>query len=359
MIEKINFSEKDWQRIEQDWSAWWAHELDRSLITYEWEPVIGHPGDPEEFSLDFLLHRPADEIIDFYTKKLQDTQFFWDTFPRWKPNFAASNGWFHGAKGRFFPESCAIGFVPDTNLKNIEDLHFTFDPDNMFFQRNMALIDAALNRWGKQVSVGFSDLYTNLDLIDIFRGTQQLSLDLIDNPEEIKRLINEAIESSRLIYDEINQVRKGRARGYSAWSPLWSPERYMMIQSDFSYMISPRMFERFVLPDIAAWADFVENSFYHMDGTGQIAHLDKLLSIKKLKGIQWQPGIGQPTADHWLDVLKKIREAGKLCQVYVPLEGAIKITQELGGKGFVFTVLDYVSPQDAAAFEKSIKAISN
>jgi hypothetical protein len=27
----IRFTEEDWERIERDWNAWWAGELDRPL----------------------------------------------------------------------------------------------------------------------------------------------------------------------------------------------------------------------------------------------------------------------------------------------------------------------------------------
>ena len=114
-----------------------------------------------------------------------------------------------------------------------------------------------------------------------------------------------------------------------------------MLQSDFSYMISPKMFERFVMPDLITCCEALDYPFYHMDGKGQLVHLDLLLSIDKLRGIQWQPGDGQPLADEWLDVLRRIRDSGKLCQVYVTLEGALKIVRELGGKGFLFDILDF------------------
>ncbi len=31
----LRFTEGDWERIERDWKAWWAHELDRALIMIE------------------------------------------------------------------------------------------------------------------------------------------------------------------------------------------------------------------------------------------------------------------------------------------------------------------------------------
>ena len=95
-----------------------------------------------------------------------------------------------------------------------------------------------------------------------------------------------------------------------------------MLQSDFSYMISPRMFERLILPDLTACCDALDYAFYHLDGKGEIKHLDMLLSIERLRGIQWIPGDGAPPPEEWMPLLKRIRDGGKLCQVYVTPEGA-------------------------------------
>ena len=56
------------------------------------------------------------------------------------------------------------------------------------------------------------------------------------------------------------------------------------------------MFERFLLPDLTACCEVIDDPFYHLDGKGALPHLDMLLSLEKLKGVQWVPGDGQPPA---------------------------------------------------------------
>ena len=89
-----------------------------------------------------------------------------------------------------------------------------------------------------------------------------------------------------------------------------------MLQCDFSYMISPRMFERFVLPEIRATCQRLPRAFYHLDGVGQIHHLDHLLSIAELDGVQWVPGDGKPDCAHWPEIYRKVHAAGKKIQVF-------------------------------------------
>ena len=114
------------------------------------------------------------------------------------------------------------------------------------------------------------------------------------------------------------------------------------------------MFERFVMPDLAACCDHLEYGFYHLDGKGQIPHLDMLLSLQRLRGIQWIPGGGAPPADQWLDLLKRIRDAGKLCEVFVTPAGARAIVRELGGRGFALHISEQMSQQQAGDFLETL-----
>jgi hypothetical protein len=74
-----------------------------------------------------------------------------------------------------------------------------------------------------------------------------------------------------------------------------------------------------------------------------------LLAVEELDGIQWIPGEGQPAPQDWLDVLDRIRKAGKLCQLFVSGAGARKIIHNLGGKGFAFYITDSLSAHEAQA----------
>ncbi|GAG07493.1 unnamed protein product, partial [marine sediment metagenome] len=54
-------------------------------------------------------------------------------------------------------------------------------------------------------------------------------------------------------------------------------------------------------------------AIYHLDGPDALMHLDDLLSISTLTGIQWVPGAGKDLtcSDTWMPVYKKIQAAGK------------------------------------------------
>jgi hypothetical protein len=162
----------------------------------------------------------------------------------------------------------------------------------------------------------------------------------MDEPEKIEQWANSVTQRWLEAYAKIEERMPAGQNGRTGWAPLWSPGTTYMLQSDFCTMISPKMFQRYVLPDLQACCETIEYPFFHLDGEGATRHLDTLLSIEKLRGIQWVPGAGKPPAEDWLPLLKKIRDSGKKCQVYVTVEGALKITRALGGKGFMFYIGD-------------------
>jgi 5-methyltetrahydrofolate--homocysteine methyltransferase len=226
------------------------------------------------------------------------------------------------------------------DINALSDLQLSYDQENVWWQRIQQVTRAAVERWGEQVSIGMTDIGGNLDILASLRGTEKLLFDLRDAPEEVDRLTTQITQLWQRYYEELYQITASASTGYTCWEPIWSSGRGYMLQSDFSYMISPRMFKRWVAPDIASICEQLEFGFYHLDGKGEIPHLDSLLAIERLRGIQWQPGDGQPLADEWLPLLKRIRDAHKLCQVFVTAQGALSIQRELGGKGFVFHIVN-------------------
>jgi len=173
---------------------------------------------------------------------------------------------------------------------------------------------------------------------------------------EVDRLVGETHQLWLQCYQALYEMTC-HGRGITCWGPCWSPTRSYLLQSDFSYMISPEMFERFVLPDISACCEILDYPFYHLDGKGQLPHLEMLLSLDGLRGIQWVPGDGQPQAEHWMPLIKHIRRSGKLCQVYVSAKAAIEILREMGGKGLLLAINEALTPEQGQALLEEIRRV--
>lgn len=355
------FTAADWQRIERDWSAWWRGELARPMVVLEvheprrdidWRTFDG-------FVTQFSPDVPVDGVLDYFQLSLDALHYFGDAFPKWWVNGGA--GIVAAFLGARIEHQNGTTWFHELGVSSLTEINPAFDADNVWWQRIQAMTRTAVERWGADVTIGMTDLGGNLDILASLRGTQQLLLDLYDMPDEVERLRQQITALWWQYYEELDALIQPAGRGSAGWGPFWAPTRSYMLQSDFAYMISPDMFERFVLPDLATLCQRLDYPFYHMDGIGQLRHLDALLAIPELRGIQWQPGDGQPTGDHWPDVLRRIRDGGKLCQVYVNREGAYRILRELGGRGFIFHVLDTLEAQpltlaEAEAFVEDFQA---
>lgn len=352
----LHFTDEDWARAERDWTAWWNGELERPLVLIN-DFVRRQDGELPElpaFTSNLPPDMSAEEVVDRVQAYLAATRFYGDAFPRWWPNFGPGivagflGGEVHSVRD-------TVWFEPAEEVE-IAGLRPAYDPDNVWWKRVKDLTSAAAERWGHQVVLGHTDLGGNLDIIASLRRTERLLLELSDAPEEVARLLGEITRLWLRYYDELHEIIRRGSRGTTPWAPIWSARRCYMLQCDFSYMISPAMFERFVMPDLTACCDALDDPFYHLDGEGQIAHLDLLLSMERLRGIQWIPGDGAPPPERWLPLLARIRDGGKLCQLFVSAEGAMTIVRELGGRGFALQLLELMSKEKAGEFLAALAA---
>ena len=207
-----------------------------------------------------------------------------------------------------------VWFHPPRDIP-ITELSLEYDPHNVWFCRIKDICAAAMARWKGRVLVAMTDVGGNLDILAAFRPGERLLLDLYDHSEEVKRATWEAHRLWHRYFDEINAVLQPVNPGYSDWSGIYCQEPSYMLQCDFSYMISPAMFNEFARPELDATCERLAHSMYHLDGVGQLPHLDSLLGIGRLDGVQWVPGAGKPGCEHWPEVYRKIRAAGKKIQV--------------------------------------------
>jgi hypothetical protein len=356
----IPFTAADWDRIERNNLAWWAGELDRPLVYLAvTDPLPGHQA--YSYQSNYPLDMPAEQVVERYAPLLEAIHFYADSFPWWWINFGPGivAGFLGAVVNSVTDPSETVWFTPAQETP-IEQLTLRYDPENPWWRRVQALTAAAVAHFGGQVAISHTDLGGNLDILASLTTTERLLLDVLEKPDEVARLVGQITALWLRYHAELDALIRPTCRGTSSWTPIWSPGKTYMLQCDFSYMIGPKMFERFVLPDLVACCDYLDHGFYHLDGKGEIPHLDLLLSIERLRGIQWIPGDGQPTPDQWLPLLKRIRQGDKLCQVFVSPAGALRIVRNLGGRGFLLVINDYGpefhNPAEVDAFLRTLQA---
>ncbi|MFW5752838.1 MAG: hypothetical protein ACOCYV_02175, partial [Planctomycetota bacterium] len=272
------FTAADWQRIRHDSEAWWAGRLDRPLVPLHLRPAGAAPGAgacPPAFALDDLS--PA-QAVDRWTRALAGQRHAADGFPwvycDYGPGVTAA---FLGCRAQV--DTRTVWFHPPEPRPAIAHLHLAYNEDSPCFARVVALMRAAMERWRGRVLLSTTDLGGTLDILAAFRPGVELPLDLYDHPAEVERLVDEIHRAWFAYYDRCEDVLQPSNPGHTAWSGIYASGSYYMLQCDFAYMISPAMFDRFVRPELAASCRRLDRSFYHLDGPGQLPHLDSILSI--------------------------------------------------------------------------------
>ena len=134
---------------------------------------------------------------------------------------------------------------------------------------------------------------------------------------------------------------------------LVSKKPYYPLQCDFCYMISPAQFEEFVLDDLVTQTNYMERSIYHLDGPGELVHVDMLTDIENLTGIQWTSGVGNPSLrdECWYDLYRKVQDKKK----NLVLLGGVS-ERDLEGSERLVKSLDPTGVYITASFSSKAKA---
>lgn len=274
-----------------------------------------------------------DEIVARGLAIAEATYWGGEAVPSFYPSFGPDEiAVFTGAELRWRSDS------PDTNwsVPYVTDWEEMLQrgirllTDHPLWQRQLELYRRAAECYAGRVLLVAPDLHTNMDLLAAMRGPQRLCLDLVDSPE----LIDQAMEQARALFHElwVAITRAGRMdeHGYCLEShTLYSVDGSATLQCDFSLMMSPGMFRRWVLPALEEEAELVKHAVYHWDGPGALIHTADLLASQGLHTLSFVPGAayGDPV-DH-LELLKHLQAGGKAVHVWGTPEQCQRMHREL------------------------------
>lgn len=270
---------------------------------------------------------------------LQNTKLYGDAFPICTPDlgpdlFAACLG----LELEFGQDtSWAIHNMALCDPQQYQKLEIS--PDNPYFRKIVELTEAFCEQSRGRFFVGIADLHPGADGLVALRSPQQLCFDAIDFPEFIPKASMDLFQEFKRIFEALFAITTASEQGSSNWMNVWHPAKQYVTSCDFSALISCDMFREQCLEELNAQLDYLDASIFHLDGPGALKHLDTLLALPKLKGVQWVYGAGQPTAAHWLDVLHKIQEAGKIVHIDAYPDDVAPLLKELKPQGLFLNLV--------------------
>jgi len=338
----------NWRQTRQRLIDWWNHKgMVLNVDAPTDKPVEDISKPPEEPDAEKLWTDPLIRLRHL-EYRLSTRYFGSDKFPFIDTQLGpGSLGTFLGARPHFVPRT--VWYDPCIDDPDTFG-PIRFDPQNHWFKVHMELVDQALKISRGRFTVGIPDLIENIDTLSAMRGTEQTLMDVIERPDWVHRClgeINEAFFSAfQAFFGKVRDEEDGNC--FAAFN-IWAPGRTAKVQCDFSAMISPAMFNDFVLPYLDQQCRWLDYSMYHLDGTTALQHLDSLLSIEALDAIEWtpQPNFERGGHKRWYDLYKQIKRAGKSIQVLgVMLKDLKPLFDTVGPEGIY--ILTYADSQAEA-----------
>ncbi|MCL6519828.1 MAG: hypothetical protein K6T99_08345 [Armatimonadetes bacterium] len=299
----------DFEEAKKYWRAYWAGEIiDRPLIA-----IKAPKGDKRPKGL-----RGLNGLEDFrlatqqYDEAAATIHWLGEAIPFIQPNFGPDQfaAWL-GADLQYNPDagdtSWSVPVIQDWDVDGREIGY----PHGVWWERMLEFQRIAAEIGDGKFLVGVPDIHSNMDALSALRGPEALCFDFLDVPEKIDLAITAVCQAFRIAIEGIEKAGRQLERGYIGWLPFYSEERFVVLQCDFACMVGPEHFRRWILPALIEESEYVVNAVYHYDGPGALIHLEDILSIPKIKVIQWTPGAGNPPLIEWMDLLLECQKAGK------------------------------------------------
>ncbi len=249
------------------------------------------------------------------------------------PSYLVMSGWLvsFGATPRFAMDTI---WWEEMSFDFEQPPELSFDPDDQWVARFSAAYLAMAEFAGKDdFLIGQPCILPANDLLSMLMGTGKFLMNLIDHPEWMRAAIMQGAEAQvaacNYFKDRI-QDHHDYWYGNGGWMTFWAPEPYHSTQSDVSCMLSPEMFDQFILPELEILHNAFGPLWYHLDGGDARQHLPRLLSLPYLRVLQYTPAPFEPVnGPEHLDFYRTVQNAGKIVHIQLPKENVEPLLKAL------------------------------
>ncbi len=144
----------------------------------------------------------------------------------------------------------------------------TFSEDNAWVAKMLEFIPALRARSAGRYPVGVTLMRGIADLLSALYGAENFVLRMYDEPEEIRHVVAQLTEYwiafGRSLLAHLPLFHGGTG---SFFYSLWCPGRTIWLQEDAVAILSPALYERFILPADCRIAQCFENAMIHLHPT--------------------------------------------------------------------------------------------
>ena len=287
------------ERLQELYTAYWNCENTRPLFTAR------IADGPYNAVRDRNCWMSVDSQLAKNEWELEHVQIIGDAYPLMCPNlgpdlFTACLG----LELEFGPDTSWAVHNPD--LCDPENyVKPVIRTDSPYYKKILELTEAFCEHSRGRYFVGITDLRPAADGLVAIRSPEQLCFDAIEEPDFIRQASMDLFEQFKVLFGQLCDITERYQKGTSNWMGVWHPGRQYVTSCDF----------------------------------GALKNLDILLEQKKLRGVQWVYGAGQPTAAHWIDVMRRTQEAGKAVHIDAYPDDVPVLLRELRPQGLLINLV--------------------
>lgn len=309
------------------WQAFYAGDLvDRPPVCVT-APMPGRSPAPWP-TYHERAHADPDALIDRALAAAESTFWGGEAVPAWYPGFGPDEiAAFCGGRLAWDPDSgdtsWSVPFVDDWDRA----LPLRLREGDPWWRRLLALYRRAADRLAGTMLLTPLDLHTNMDLLSAARGPERLCMDLLDSPHAVDRAMASARAVFPAVWRAVAEAGRMDERGYC--QGIYAPDGAAYLQCDFSCMMSPEQFRRWVLPALEEEASLVRHHVYHWDGPGALVHTDALVASPWLHTLSYVPGEGRGTCADYVELYRRVQAGGKAVQVWGSAEVIKRVHREI------------------------------
>lgn len=276
--------------------------------------------------------------IELFEYKLNHSTFNAETFPIFWPNLGPEvYTAFYGVELEY-KEVTAYSIPSIESWEQLDSIQL--DINNPYFRKLEEMTKEALKRCKGKYMVGYTDIHAGIDCAAAFRDPQQLCMDIMMEPDQVKRLVDISSRDFHAVYNHFDAILKSHNQLSVTWMGIPSFGKMHIPGCDFASMLSPEDFDTFVLPSIKKEIAPMTHNIFHVDGKGVARHLDKLLELPEINAIQWVQGMGTDTPImQWVSLIKKVQAAGKSLVIDLKVSELNAFMSEVSPKG-IFLCID-------------------
>lgn len=304
----LTFFKPDAKEAMRRMAAFWEGELiDRPPI----KAVLRKEGSAPPRGSDYRrrVEGDMDEIIEDVYQSAGSYDYLGESFPAfWHSQsshevalyLGAKLIWQDGGGDTNWCEPCVEDWSQVSGL--------SIDENNAYYRRMLDFLSRGSSRFNGRILCYMPDLHTNMDMLMSLRGDEGLCLDAVDCPEQVDRVLNEALR----IYEQIllQSAQAGNMDRDGYWANIFCERPMAILSCDFSALIGSEMFKRWVLPALEYEASLLYKALYHWDGPMALRHFDDLMSIDKIRIFSYVPNPHE-THTQYLSLYQRVQQRGK------------------------------------------------